>query len=127
MQDVNKHHKLVSRVLGIPQHKLTCKTKRLGGGFGGKETRGAVLHCATAVAAYHTRRPVRLALDRQHDMRMTGHRHAFQGSYKVAADKEGRVLAVDLKLYSNAGALASVAGKDVAGHVALVVLHRAEL
>jgi xanthine dehydrogenase molybdopterin-binding subunit B len=104
MQDVNKHHKLVARVLGIPQHKITVKTKRLGGGFGGKETRGAFLHCATAVAAYHTQRPVRLALDRQHDMRLTGHRHAFLGKYKVAADKDGKVLALDLEMYNNAGA-----------------------
>jgi xanthine dehydrogenase/oxidase len=104
IQDVAKHQKLVSKVLGIPHHKLVSKTKRLGGGFGGKETRGAFLHCATAVAAYHTRRPVRLVLSRQQDMQMTGHRHAFQGKYKVAASAAGDILALDLELYCNAGA-----------------------
>ena len=48
------------------------QTKRLGGGFGGKETRGIFLHCAAAVPAYHLRRPVRLCLDRDEDMQMTG-------------------------------------------------------
>jgi xanthine dehydrogenase molybdopterin-binding subunit B len=103
VQDVTKHQKLVSKVLGIPQHKLCCKTKRLGGGFGGKETRGAFLHCATAVAAFHTRRPVRMTLERQQDMQITGHRHAFVGRYRVAATANGRVLALDLQLFSNAG------------------------
>jgi xanthine dehydrogenase molybdopterin-binding subunit B len=104
LQDVSKHQKLVARVLGIPQHKLVSKAKRLGGGFGGKETRGAFLHCATAIAAYWTRQPVRLVLDRQKDMQMTGHRHAFLGRYRAAAAADGRVLALDLELFSNAGA-----------------------
>jgi xanthine dehydrogenase/oxidase len=103
VQDVNKHQKLVSKVLGIPQHKLVCKARRLGGGFGGKETRGAFLHCATAIAAYYTRKPVRLVLDRQKDMQMTGHRHAFLGRYRAAAAADGHILALDLELFSNAG------------------------
>jgi xanthine dehydrogenase/oxidase len=48
------------------------QTKRLGGGFGGKETRSIFLHCAAAVPAYHLRRPVKLCLDRDEDMQMTG-------------------------------------------------------
>jgi xanthine dehydrogenase/oxidase len=98
VQDVNKHQKLCAKTLGIPQHKLVSKTKRLGGGFGGKETRSAFLHCAVAVAAYHLQRPVK------QDMQTTGHRHAFLGRYKVAAAADGRLLALDLQLYSNAGA-----------------------
>lgn len=92
-------------MLGVAQHKLISKTKRLGGGFGGKETRGEFLHCAAAVAAFHTRRPVQLVLSRQDDMQMTGHRHAFLGRYKVAAAANGRILALQLDLFSNAGAL----------------------
>jgi xanthine dehydrogenase molybdopterin-binding subunit B len=106
LQDVTKHQKLVAKTLGIPQHKLVSKTKRLGGGFGGKETRSAFLHCATAVAAYHLRRPVKLVLPRQADMQVTGHRHAFLGRYKAAAAADGRILALDLQLFSNAGAAA---------------------
>ena len=108
MQDVCKHQKTVASVLGVAQHKLISKTKRLGGGFGGKETRGEFLHCAAAVAAFHTRKPVQLVLSRQDDMQMTGHRHAFLGRYKVAAAADGRILALDLDLFSNAGALSAV-------------------
>ena len=103
MQDVTKHQKLCAKTLGIPQHKLVSKTKRLGGGFGGKETRSAFLHCVVAVAGYHMRQPVKLVLPRQQDMQMTGHRHAFMGRYKVAAAADGRLLALDLQLYANAG------------------------
>lgn len=73
-QDVAKHQKLVARALGIAHHKLTVKARRLGGGFGGKETRGGFLHCASAVAAYHTRRTVALALERQDDMQVCASR-----------------------------------------------------
>ncbi|GFR49634.1 hypothetical protein Agub_g11707 [Astrephomene gubernaculifera] len=98
-----KHQKYVASVLGVPAHKVVSKTKRLGGGFGGKETRGIFLHCAAAVPAYHLRRPVRLCLDRDEDMQMTGQRHAFLATYKVGFSAAGRVLAAELDLYNNAG------------------------
>ncbi|GIL49662.1 hypothetical protein Vafri_5944 [Volvox africanus] len=98
-----KHQKYVASVLGIPAHKVVSKTKRLGGGFGGKETRGIFIHCAAAVPSYHLKRPVRLCLDRDEDMQMTGQRHAFLATYKVGFSAEGRVLAAELDLYNNAG------------------------
>ena len=73
----------VAHALGIPGHKVVGKTKRLGGGFGGKETRAVNVSCAAAVPAYHLRRPVRLILDRDEDMHTSGHRHAYIGKYKV--------------------------------------------
>jgi xanthine dehydrogenase/oxidase len=63
---------MIGSVLGVPAHKIVSKTKRLGGGFGGKETRGIFLHCAIAVPAYHLKRPVRIMLDRDEDMQITG-------------------------------------------------------
>lgn len=57
--------------------------KRMGGGFGGKETRSIFVSCAAAVAARKFNRPIRLALDRDDDMLMTGGRHPFLGKYKV--------------------------------------------
>ncbi|KAG2484282.1 hypothetical protein HYH03_016926 [Edaphochlamys debaryana] len=98
-----KHQKYVASVLGVPAHKVVSKTKRLGGGFGGKETRGIFIHCAAAVPAYHLRRPVRLCLDRDEDMQMTGQRHAFLATYKVGFTQEGKVVAAELDLYNNAG------------------------
>ena len=73
----------VAHALGIPAHKVVGRTKRLGGGFGGKETRAVNVSVAAAVPAWHLRRPVRLILDRDEDMHTTGHRHAFLGKYKV--------------------------------------------
>ena len=55
-----------------PPPQVVSKTKRLGGGFGGKETRGIFLHTAIAVPSYHLKRPVRIMLDRDEDMQMTG-------------------------------------------------------
>ncbi|GFH18707.1 uncharacterized protein HaLaN_15555 [Haematococcus lacustris] len=98
-----KHQKYVAHVLGVPAHKVVSKTKRLGGGFGGKETRSIFLHCAVAVPAHALRRPVKLSLDRDEDMQMTGQRHAFMCRYKVGHTSEGRITALDYKLYNNAG------------------------
>ncbi|CAN0046067.1 unnamed protein product, partial [Choristocarpus tenellus] len=67
--------------------KVICRVKRLGGGFGGKETRSIFLSCVAAVGASVTGRPVRLALDRDVDMQITGHRHAFLARYRAGADR----------------------------------------
>ena len=64
-------------------HKVVARTKRIGGGFGGKETRAINLSCAAAVPAWHLRRGVRLIQDRDEDMHSSGHRHPFLGKYKV--------------------------------------------
>ena len=98
-----KHQKLIARALGMPCNRVVCKTKRVGGGFGGKETRAAFLNVCAAVPAFHLRRPVSLVLDRHVDMAVTGQRHAFLGEYQVGHDAEGRVLALRMRLYNNAG------------------------
>lgn len=64
-------------------HKIAVHTKRIGGGFGGKESRSAFVNAAIAVPAWHLRRPVRVVLDRDEDMQIMGQRHAFMGRYKV--------------------------------------------
>lgn len=83
-----KHQKYVANVLGLPQSRVVCKTKRIGGGFGGKETRSAIFAAAASVAAYCLRQPVKLVLDRDIDMMTTGQRHSFLGKYKVSGFKE---------------------------------------
>ncbi|XP_022753579.1 xanthine dehydrogenase 1-like isoform X2 [Durio zibethinus] len=102
-QAPQKHQKYVSCVLGLPMSKVVCKTKRIGGGFGGKETRSAFLAAAAAVASYLMNRPVKLTLDRDIDMMTTGQRHSFLGKYKVGFTDEGKVLALDLQIYNNGG------------------------
>ncbi|KAG9131528.1 hypothetical protein Leryth_022051 [Lithospermum erythrorhizon] len=102
-QAPQKHQKYVSHVLGLPMSKVVCKTKRIGGGFGGKETRSAFLAGAAAVPAYLLNRPIKITLDRDIDMMITGQRHSFLGKYKVGFKEDGKVLALDLELYNNAG------------------------
>ncbi|KVI09438.1 [2Fe-2S]-binding [Cynara cardunculus var. scolymus] len=98
-----KHQKYVSHVLGLPMSKVVCKIKRIGGGFGGKETRSAVFAAVAAVPSYLLNRPVKLTLDRDIDMMISGQRHSFLGKYKVGFTNEGKVLALDLEIYNNAG------------------------
>eukprot|EP00475_Leptophrys_vorax_P021366 TRINITY_DN29075_c0_g2_i1.p1 TRINITY_DN29075_c0_g2~~TRINITY_DN29075_c0_g2_i1.p1 ORF type:complete len:1060 (-),score=278.85 TRINITY_DN29075_c0_g2_i1:127-3024(-) len=93
----------VSHCLGIPANQIVCVVKRMGGGFGGKETRSINYSCAAAVAAFHTRRPVRIVLDRDVDMSISGHRHGFLGEYKVGVKRSGKIQSVSIKLFSNGG------------------------
>ncbi|XP_059665245.1 xanthine dehydrogenase 1-like isoform X2 [Cornus florida] len=102
-QAPQKHQKYVSHVLGLPMSKVVCKTKRIGGGFGGKETRSAFLAAVASVPSYLLNRPVKLTLDRDIDMMTTGQRHSFLGKYKVGFTSDGKVLALDLEIYNNAG------------------------
>ncbi|HEX8521018.1 MAG TPA: xanthine dehydrogenase molybdopterin binding subunit [Tepidisphaeraceae bacterium] len=94
---------MVAEVIGIPFNHVTCICKRMGGGFGGKETQAAQPAAMAALVAHLTKRPARLALSKDDDMRITGKRHPFKGFYRVAFDDEGRILALDLKLYANGG------------------------
>lgn len=72
-----KTQTLAAAVLGVPFNKVVAKTKRIGGGFGGKETRNVFIACACSVAAFHSKQPVRLALSREEDMAISGQRHPF--------------------------------------------------
>ncbi|XP_031739338.1 xanthine dehydrogenase 1 isoform X2 [Cucumis sativus] len=102
-QAPQKHQKYVSSVLGLPMSKVVCKTKRIGGGFGGKETRAAVYSAAASVPSFLLNQPVKLTLDRDTDMMITGQRHSFLGKYKVGFTNEGKVMALDLEIYNNGG------------------------
>eukprot|EP00040_Diaphanoeca_grandis_P018555 m.97622 g.97622 ORF g.97622 m.97622 type:complete len:1296 (+) comp26995_c0_seq1:59-3946(+) len=93
----------VAEALGVAANKIVCRVKRLGGGFGGKESRSVFVSLAAAVAAHHTGRAVRCILERDEDMLATGGRHPFLAKYKVGFTKDGRVLALDIQMYSNAG------------------------
>ncbi|XP_041638215.1 aldehyde oxidase 6 [Cheilinus undulatus] len=93
----------VAETLGIPSNRVTCHIKRLGGAFGGKITKTAILASITAVAAWKTNRPVRCVLERGDDMLITGGRHPILGKYKVGFMKDGRIMAADLQYYTNAG------------------------
>eukprot|EP01091_Cochliopodium_minus_P007962 TRINITY_DN1784_c1_g1_i3.p1 TRINITY_DN1784_c1_g1~~TRINITY_DN1784_c1_g1_i3.p1 ORF type:complete len:932 (-),score=298.62 TRINITY_DN1784_c1_g1_i3:48-2843(-) len=102
-QNLNKTQAFVAKVLGVPFHSVIAKAKRIGGGFGGKETDNIWMSCAAAVAVHHLQRPVRLLLERDEDMKYTGKRHPFYSKYKIAADENGKILGGKFMLRSNGG------------------------
>ncbi|XP_060788891.1 xanthine dehydrogenase/oxidase [Neoarius graeffei] len=102
-QAATKTQTLVAKALGVPASHIVCRVKRMGGGFGGKESRSTMLSTAVAIAAQKVKRPVRCMLDRDEDMLITGGRHPFFGYYKVGFKKNGKVMALDVTFYSNAG------------------------
>lgn len=93
----------IASVLGPPNLRAVCRTKRIGGGFGGKETRCSVVEFPVPLAAYRLGRPVRMMLDRDEDMMITGGRHSFLFKYKVGFKSDGKFTGWDVKAYNNAG------------------------
>ncbi|ODN69679.1 xanthine dehydrogenase molybdopterin binding subunit [Methylobrevis pamukkalensis] len=93
----------VAKVLGVTEASVTVETRRMGGGFGGKESQANQWAALAALAARVTGRPCKMRLDRDDDMIMTGKRHDQVASFDVAYDGEGRILAVDLDFASRCG------------------------
>uniref|UniRef100_A0A8C6RV24 aldehyde oxidase n=1 Tax=Nannospalax galili TaxID=1026970 RepID=A0A8C6RV24_NANGA len=102
-QDPAHVQKMVSSTLNIPINRITCHVKRVGGGFGGKVGRPAVFAAIAAVGAVKTGHPIRLVLDREDDMLITGGRHPLFGKYKVGFMNNGRIKALDINCYINGG------------------------
>jgi len=102
-QHPSETQEVVARVLGVATSMVTCQSLRMGGAFGGKEVQANPYAAVAALGAVVTGRPVRVCLDRQLDMTLTGKRHPFWARYRVGHDEAGRILAVDLELYSDGG------------------------
>ncbi|WP_246209517.1 xanthine dehydrogenase molybdopterin binding subunit [Pikeienuella piscinae] len=93
----------VAHNLALPANAVTVEVRRMGGGFGGKETQGALIAVAAALAAKLTGRPAKLRLDRDDDMILTGKRHPFRVDYEVGFDDEGCILGVRFEQWANCG------------------------
>lgn len=87
----------VAEVLGWANHDIHVEVRRMGGGFGGKESQGNHPACLTALAASITGKPVKMIYDRDDDMRITGKRHDMVISYEAGFDDDGRILAVNFE------------------------------
>lgn len=94
---------VVAHVLGVPQHSVTIETRRMGGGFGGKESQASQWGAMAALAAQVTGKACKVRLDRDDDMLMTGKRHDFSVSYSAGYDDGGRLTAVDASFASRCG------------------------
>ncbi|KAL8694385.1 MAG: hypothetical protein Q9218_000951 [Villophora microphyllina] len=102
-QNPTETQSYVAQVTGVQANKIVSKVKRLGGGFGGKETRSIQLAGMCSVAAQKTKRPVRCMLNRDEDILTSGQRHPFLTRWKVAVNKDGKLQALDADIFCNAG------------------------
>ncbi|MGC1496317.1 MAG: xanthine dehydrogenase molybdopterin binding subunit [Sulfitobacter sp.] len=93
----------VAHAIGVPMHAVRVETRRMGGGFGGKESQGNALAVACAVAAMTTGRACKMRYDRDDDMIVTGKRHDFRVDYDVGFDEQGRIQALDFTQYARCG------------------------
>ncbi len=101
---------VVSEVLARPMQDISVQCRRMGGGFGGKESQPALLAAAAALLAVKTGKPVKLRLDRDADMLITGKRHDFLADYEVGFDDSGRIIALKVMLAARCGHSADLSG-----------------
>jgi xanthine dehydrogenase large subunit len=102
-QNPSEIQEIIAHCLGLRQNQVTCTCPRMGGGFGGKESQAAHPALMAALVAFKTRKPARIVYPRDLDMRVTGKRHPYLSRYKVGFTSDGRIEALALDLYSDAG------------------------
>ena len=112
-QNPTEVQKLVAEVLGVSMNKIVIDMRRMGGGFGGKETQAAGPACMCAVIAHLTGRPTKMRLPRMEDMIMTGKRHPFYVEYDVGFDDEGMLHGIQIDLAGNCGYSPDLSGSIV--------------
>ena len=100
----------VAHALRVPNHAVTVECRRMGGGFGGKETQAGHLAVWAAVAANKLGCPVKLRLDRDDDFQITGKRHPFAYSYRAGFDDSGLLCGLQLTMLANCGFSADLSG-----------------
>jgi xanthine dehydrogenase large subunit len=101
---------VVAHALGLHSHNVVVECRRMGGGFGGKESQSALWAAVAAIAAKRLGRAVKLRADRDDDMMVTGKRHCFHYLYEVGYDDSGRILAAKVDMVSRAGYSADLSG-----------------
>ncbi|HYD79120.1 MAG TPA: xanthine dehydrogenase molybdopterin binding subunit [Paucimonas sp.] len=101
---------VVAHALHRHSHQVTVECRRMGGGFGGKESQSALWAACAAISAAHLKRPVKLRADRDDDMLVTGKRHCFHYEYEIGYDDDGRIRAAKVEMVSRAGFSADLSG-----------------
>ncbi len=102
-QDPTETQHIVARVLGVPDAFVTVETRRMGGGFGGKESQACTWAALAALAARVTGRPCKVRLDRDDDFALTGKRHDFRADWRVGYDDKGVIAGYDVMLNARCG------------------------
>lgn len=103
-QHPSEVQEVIAHLLGLSMNQVVCITKRMGGGFGGKESQATHPAAMAALVAQKTKRPCRIVFNKDQDMQVTGKRHPFKSCFKVAFNKEGVITALKADLFSDGGA-----------------------
>jgi len=98
----------ISKVTGLAMHQLEIDVTRLGGGFGGKEDQANTWAALCALGTHLTKRPVKYALNRTEDMRMTGKRHPYSSDFTIGLNSDLKIIAFETTIFQNAGAAADL-------------------
>ncbi len=101
---------LICQALGYHSHQVSVEVRRMGGGFGGKESQSAQWACIAAVLSVKLKKPVKMRLDRDDDFILTGKRHGFTYQWEVGFDETGRILGLFVQLASNCGFSTDLSG-----------------
>lgn len=109
-QNLMENQVFVAQVLGLPMSRVNMRVRRMGGAYGGKESRSTPIAMYIALAARSANRPVRMMLNRDEDMAITGQRHPFQSRWKVGVSSQGKIQVLDMDVYNNGGASLDMSG-----------------
>ena len=112
-QHPTEMQQVVAHTLDLDFNQVVVEMRRMGGGFGGKESQSAIFACIASLAAHKLNRPAKLRVDRDDDMTVTGKRHGFHFDYQVGFDDAGRILAAKIDMAANAGFSADLTGPVV--------------
>jgi xanthine dehydrogenase large subunit len=107
-QNPSEVQHVIADLLDVDIARVVVITKRMGGGFGGKECQATHPAAMAAVVAQKTKRPARIVYNKDDDMVVTGGRHPFRNEYKVGFKKDGTITALQADLYSDGGAFADL-------------------
>ncbi|WP_224042979.1 xanthine dehydrogenase molybdopterin binding subunit [Paraburkholderia unamae] len=109
-QHPSEMQQVIAHLLGWPAHRVICECRRMGGGFGGKESQSALFACVAALAAHTLQRPVKLRADRDDDFMITGKRHDARYAYEAGYDDDGRLVGARVEIALRAGYSADLSG-----------------
>ena len=102
-QHPSETQQIIAKMLNQKSNTITVETRRIGGGFGGKETQSFIFAAICTLLAKKTKHPVKLRMDRDDDIIITGKRHDFYSEYEVGFDELGVIKGLKLKLASRCG------------------------
>ena len=109
-QHPSETQQIIAKMLGQKNNTINVDVRRIGGGFGGKETQSFIFASICTLLSKKTRRPVKLKMDRDDDILITGKRHDFYSDYEVGFNEKGVIEGVKIKLLSRCGISPDLSG-----------------